>query len=93
MGGLKKNFPALRASVSLAYEQALLFGQAKQASRERANEGPTRLTRPNRRACSQATVSSKNNPGFATEISKWILGHLWLRWRGISLVDYDKEND
>ena len=38
-------------------------------------------------------VSSKNKPGFATEISKWILGHLWLRWRGISLVDYDKEND
>ena len=41
----------------------------------------------------RASVSSKNKPGFATEISKWILGHLWLRWRGISLVDYDKEND
>ena len=41
----------------------------------------------------RASVSSKNKPGFPTEISKWILGHLWLRWRGISLVDYDKEND
>ena len=41
----------------------------------------------------RASVSSKNKPGFASEISKWILGHLWLRWRGISLVDYDKEND
>ena len=48
----------------LACEQALLFGQAKRASRERASKGlcrslarspETRLTRPNRRACSQAT--------------------------------------
>ena len=46
-----------------------------------------------RTAISWASVSSKNKPGFATEISKWILGHLWLRWRGISLVDYDEEND
>ena len=50
----------------LACEQALLFRQAKWASRERASEGPSRLrrslarsretrfTRPNRRACSQA---------------------------------------
>ena len=36
----------------LAREQALLFGQAKRASREHTSE--TRLTRPNRRACSQA---------------------------------------
>ena len=38
--------------------------QTKRASRERASEGPrngeTSLTRPNRRACSQATDESKN---------------------------------
>ena len=50
----------------LACEQALLFGRAKLASRERASEGPrkgffaarsreTRFARPNRRACSQTT--------------------------------------
>ena len=50
----------------LACEQALLFGQAKRASRERASEGPpcsreTRFTRPNRRACSQASKLYKGN--------------------------------
>ena len=55
---------------AIACEQALLFGQAKRASQERASEGPflcpsrlrrslacsreTRFTRSNRRACSQA---------------------------------------
>ena len=47
----------------LACERALLFGQAKRASRERASEGlrrslarspENRFTRPNRRACLQA---------------------------------------
>ena len=58
---------------SVACEQALPFGRAKRASRERASEGPflcpsrlrrslarsreTRFTRPNRRACSQANAS------------------------------------
>ena len=54
---------------AVACEQALLFGRAKRASRERASEGLTRgargrslarsreirFTRPNGRACSQAT--------------------------------------
>ena len=46
----------------IACEQALLFGQAKRASRERASEGPAprgfaaRFPRPNRRACSQAIM-------------------------------------
>ena len=52
-----------QAGSATACEQALLFGQAKRASRERASEGlrrslarsrETRFTRPNRRACSQA---------------------------------------
>ena len=59
----------------LACEQAILFGQAKRASRERASEGPflcpsrlrcslarsreTRLTRPNMRACSQVRPERK----------------------------------
>ena len=63
----------LRKSATLACEQALLFGRGKRASRERASEGPflcpsrlrrslarsreTRFTRPNRRACSQATAT------------------------------------
>ena len=40
----------------LACEQALLFGRAKRASRERENarSRETRFPRPNRRACSQA---------------------------------------
>ena len=53
--------------IIIACEQALLFGQAKRASRERASEGPrllrslarsreTRFTRPNRRACLQARI-------------------------------------
>ena len=56
----------------VACEQALLFGQAKRAPRERASEGPfagpswlrrslarsraARFARPNRRACSLATM-------------------------------------
>ena len=40
--------------IEVACEQALLFGQAKRASRERASEA--RLFRPNRRACSQAKI-------------------------------------
>ena len=49
-----------QAGSAIACEQALLFGQAKRASRERASEGlrrslarsrETRFTRPNRRAC------------------------------------------
>ena len=52
----------------VAYEQALLFGRAKQASREHASEGAsplarafreTRFARPNRRACSQANYAFK----------------------------------
>ena len=51
-------------SDDVACEQALLFGQAMRASRERAREGlrrslarsrETRFTRPNSRACSQAS--------------------------------------
>ena len=61
----------------LACEQALLFGQAKRASRERASEGSrglaarslarfreTRVTRPNRRARSQAIRYSVNVRNF-----------------------------
>ena len=54
----------------LACEQALLFGQAKRASRERASEGPrkgeTRFTRPNRRTCSQARLkkTQQNKKGL-----------------------------
>ena len=53
-----------QAASAIACEQALLFGQAKRASRERASEGlrrslarsrETRFTRPYRRACSQAS--------------------------------------
>ena len=47
------------SSHNVACEQALLFGRAKRASRERASEGPrtreTRFAHPNRRACSQAS--------------------------------------
>ena len=57
---------------NLACEQALLFGQAKQASRERPSRRPrllarsreTRFTRPNRRACSQATSNSSAIPNL-----------------------------
>ena len=54
--------------IYLAWEQALLFGRAKRVSRERARLCPprlrrslgrsreTRFARPNRRACSQATI-------------------------------------
>ena len=54
--------------IYLAWEQALLFGRAKRVSRERARLCPPRLrrslgrsretcfARPNRRACSQATI-------------------------------------
>ena len=41
-------------SIYVACEQALLFGRAKPASRERASE--THFTRRNRRACSQASI-------------------------------------
>ena len=62
----------LLANPNIACEQALLFGQAKQASRERASEGPrfrrslarsseTRFTRPNGRACSQANPNNPRN--------------------------------
>ena len=54
--------------IYLACEQALLFGRAKRVSRERTRLCPSRLrrslgrsretrfARPNRRACSQATI-------------------------------------
>ena len=54
--------------IYLAWEEALLFGRAKRVSRERARLCPprlrrslgrsreTRFARPNRRACSQATI-------------------------------------
>ena len=54
--------------IYLACKQALLFGRAKRVSRERARLCPSRLrrslgrsretrfARPNRRACSQATI-------------------------------------
>ena len=62
----------LLANPNIACEQALLFGQAKRASRERASEGPrlrrslarsseTRFTRPNGRACSQANPNNPRN--------------------------------
>ena len=62
---------------TVACEQALLFGQAKLASRERTSEGPilchswlrrsltrsreTCFARPNRRACSQAINTANNS--------------------------------
>ena len=61
-------------SVSIvARKQALLFGQPKRASRERASEGLRRslarsrktcFTRPNRRACSQAMSIAATSPSF-----------------------------
>ena len=42
------------APLIIAYEQALVFGQAKRVSLARSRE--TSFTRPNRRACSQATL-------------------------------------
>ena len=48
------------APVLIACEQALLFGQAKRASLARSRE--THFTRPNRRACSQATVMTEKVP-------------------------------
>ena len=42
---------------SVACEQALLFGQAKPLRRSLARSCETRLTRPNRRACSQAIIT------------------------------------
>ena len=47
--------------IYLACEQAILFGRAKRVSREHARLCPSRLretrfARPNRRACSQATI-------------------------------------
>ena len=51
---------ALISVVVIACEQALLFGRAKRASRERVlartRSRETRFTRPNRRACSQAKL-------------------------------------
>ena len=47
----------IAAKFVLAREQALLFGRAKRASRERrllARSRETRFARPNRRACSRA---------------------------------------
>ena len=61
----------------VACEQALQFGLAKWASRERANEvlrrslarsRETRFTRPNRRACSQANILRRHH-WFASEMS------------------------
>ena len=66
---LGKCYPKSSGDTHLvAYEQALLFGRAKQASREHASEGAsplarafreTRFARPNRRACSQANYAFK----------------------------------
>ena len=77
ISNLAKTLYVCVARMIIACEQALLFGQAKQASRERTRERgaeerpfpfpsqPRRLlarsreirfTRPNRRACSQATM-------------------------------------
>ena len=55
MGGPSSRVTLLSAArflqIMIACEQALLFGQAKRASRERESEGP------NRRACSQAKIT------------------------------------
>ena len=63
-----KNLSSLRHTW-VACEQALLFGRAKRASRERslAHSCETRFARPNRRACSQAI--SGNWLGLLKEIS------------------------
>ena len=50
-------------SFDVACEQALLFGRAKLAARERASErrsreGQARFAYPNRRACSQAMLNT-----------------------------------
>ena len=59
--------PGLVLISAVACEQALLFGQAKRASRERApsrlrrslaRSRAVRLARPNRRACSQAITAA-----------------------------------
>ena len=60
-------FLVAQAGSSIDCEQALLFGQAKRAPRERASKGlrrslarsrQTRFTRPNRRASSQASSAT-----------------------------------
>ena len=65
-----------RKWLSLACEQALLFGQPNRASRERApsrlrrslaRSRETRFTQPNRRACSQASKLFINHSAYSTK--------------------------
>ena len=60
----------IASGLPVACEQALLFGQAKRASQERASEGPTRLTRPNRRPCSQARLPVVQETSYARFLVK-----------------------
>ena len=53
-----KGDPGDRVTLPVACEQTLLFGRAKRVSLARSREA--RCVRPNRRACSQATLPVKS---------------------------------
>ena len=75
-----------QAGSAIACEQDLLFGQAKRASRERASEGlrrslarsrETRFTRPNRRACSQASSATMLDSFGNVQLLKHCWDYTW----------------
>ena len=84
----RTNFRPVEFKFDIACEQALLFGQAKRASRERE----TRLTRPNRRDCSQAkfdrTLCSHRTVQYFRSVHREIVTVRRLNFRTVKVVPW-----